>query len=179
MLRRDLILVSELRRPLELGRQHAGQAGEDIVQSNKALHQVQMAVLVDVPEFIEHCKRLPLGSTLPCTKGLQSFEVGTGSWRDSQKAPFDGPSPTTSIDDDRELNLAPRAVIGQRIRRRSTTLKASEFPDKIVKSGTDIVHYLANEDPHSIDGTARLTRPRTMYSKVFGSVSTSIRYASP
>ena len=114
----------------------------------------RMTMLVDVPEFLEYGKWLPVGSALPCVKRLQLFELIDQSGAVVPQHPktlLDSFFPSTGVGDDRKGHGAPRITARDRIGcgRRGTDEHA-KTPSEIIKSGTQGMNEVTHDYPPSV-----------------------------
>jgi len=126
---------------------------ENIIQSNKAHGQVQMAMLVDVPEFFKNHKRLPFGSILPCDKRLQRLDVFGETWPDSPEIFSRGLRPTRRFNDNWKANITPPRIIRERVCGRASLLEDSQLPDEIVKGRPKVIDCISDEQSPFPEGS--------------------------
>ena len=143
MLADDYIFMAQIFRPHRPP--NFSRPRKDIFQPDETLSQMQMAMLVNVPEFFENCKRLPFGSILPCNKWLQSLDVCAKTWPDPPEILSCGLRPTCRSDDDREADIAPLGTKGERIVWRGTFFEDGQLPDQIVKGRPKVVNGVSDE----------------------------------
>src|SRR5215210_6697952 len=122
-----------------------GAVANDVVEDDVEVGQVKVAMLVDVPEFVQDRKRLER-RVLPVVKRLQPLEVCAQTWVDSPEAlRFLGGSPRDEVPEvvwgigvgvDRETGFSPFVtppLLGDRGRRRVGLVGESQSPDQMIE----------------------------------------------
>jgi len=149
----------------------------NIVEGGAEESKMKVAVLVDVPQFIENRKRL-FGRILPAVKRLQLLDDCAKVWPDSPEATrylFPRPvGPPISPGDaspggvlstrvngvDGEANvppLAPRLTSpGNRVRG-GVPVGDGELPDEVIERGAEIVDDISDDSPQHLDRGLRFT----------------------
>ncbi|MBV9454876.1 MAG: hypothetical protein JOZ19_12290 [Rubrobacter sp.] len=125
---------------------------DDILEAEVADSEGQVAVLVDVPEFIQDRKRL-FGRILPVVKRLQPLEFCAQSWPNSPDAiwwlgsPRDTSTRGVSLARvecvDREADLPP-PVSERNHGGRNVPVGKGESPDELVERGAEVVDNVTN-----------------------------------
>jgi hypothetical protein len=129
-----------------------------VVESEQGTGEVKVAVLVDVPEFIENRKRL-FGRILPVVKRLQPLDVCAQTWPDSPETPkVFGRVPRDEVPEvvrragrekDGEPDISPFAARSVPQTRdysgRSVPVGEGELPNKMVKRRAEVVDNVSND----------------------------------
>ena len=149
----------------------------NVVECDEEEAEVKVAMLVDVPEFIENRKRL-LGRILPTVKRLQLLDDCAKVWPDSPEAtrflvrppagrpisPGDASprgvslTPVKGVDGEADLPpLAPRSTPrGDRVRR-SVPVGDGELPDEVIERGAEIMDDISDDGSPLFNGRLRFT----------------------
>lgn len=135
----DNATLDKLYAKLALSPEEVRALRQKVVDAAKGAEKVKRAVLVPVPEFMEHSKRVPF-RVLPAIERLQSPEACAESWRLDRPQRSRGPvGPVRRIQNDGESNVPPRALSRDGVGRRGTRLTDAEPPDQLVQSGPEVV----------------------------------------
>ena len=123
----------------------------NIMKPDEEEYEMKVAVLVDVPEFVQNRKRL-FGRILPVVEWLQPLQLCADSWPDSPEAtwwfisPRDAPARGVSLAGvegvDGEADVPPflaRTLPGYH-GGRCMPVGERELPDEMVERGTEIVN---------------------------------------
>jgi hypothetical protein len=129
----------------------------NVMEPNVEERGMKVAVLVNVPEFVQNRKRL-FSRILPCNKRLQSLELCAQTWPDSPEAlKVFGTGPGDEVSEmvrgmrlnvNRETDvspLAPQPTFRNRIWGRRVPLRDSELPNEMVERGTEIVNDVPDD----------------------------------
>lgn len=119
-----------------------------VLASNEDSDEGSMAMLIDVPEFLQYGKWLPLGSVLPCTKRLHLFDDRYKSAVHELQVPTETRGPVGGFHDHREGTASPRAIPrdgGRRLHSEPSLVVHTESPYEIVENSPDAVDDLADE----------------------------------
>jgi hypothetical protein len=146
--------------------------GSNIVEHDEEVGEMKVAVLVDVPEFIENRKRL-FGRILPTVKRLQLLDDCAKVWPDSPEAtrhlfprpagppmsPGDASTRAVSVarvrGEDGEGDVSPLAPRFSPPRDRvgwGVPVGDGELPDEVVERGAEIVDDISDDGPPRFDG---------------------------
>lgn len=119
---------------------------EHVVKLDGRIDQMKVAMLVDVPEFLEHGEGFTIGRVLPCLKRLQRLEQCDECGIDGPELLGRGGLPVISALDDGEGDVAP-AVLGRGGVRRVTGVVLTQGEDKLVERGAESVHDIPDDRP--------------------------------
>jgi hypothetical protein len=169
------VLLDDSERKFWLG--DARHESPNIVEGGAKESEMKVAMLVDVPEFVENGKRL-FGRILPAVKRLQLLDDCAKVWPDSPEAtrylfprPFGPPispgdaSPggvlstrVSGVDGEADVPpLAPRLTSpGDRVRR-GVPVGDGELPNEVIERGAEIVDDISDDSPQYLDRGFRFT----------------------
>jgi hypothetical protein len=141
-------------------REAQGFNASDTVEPDQERGEVEVAMLVDVPEFVKNRKRVPV-RFLPTVERLQALELCTQSWSDTPEAirwlPTPGDAPTGGVSlagveaVDRESDLSPPVVqvgpLAGNDGGRHVSIGESELPNEMIQRGAEVVNHVPDDGP--------------------------------
>jgi hypothetical protein len=119
---------------------------ENVVKLDGRVDQVKVAMLVDVPEFLEHREGFTIGGVMPCLERLQWLDGSQECGIDGPELLADGIGPSARAEADGEPNASPRITRRDGVRRGRDWLEIdTQPPYKLVERGPQIVNDIAND----------------------------------
>lgn len=149
--------------PSGLEAQHIVPALLDVknLQTNVGNDKSWMAVLVDLPQFIQDGERLPPWVVWPCTKGLQPLELCPhGFYQLKGRSAGATPLAIAVRCDDRERHPSPGTLTRNRVRWRPAGIELKcELPNKAIQSRAEVVDDISHCHAPLQDGRSSLGFP--------------------
>src|SRR5947209_503286 len=121
---------------------------EHVVQLDGRVDQMKVAMLVDVPEFLEHREGFTLGGVLPCHKRLQRLELCSERGIDVPQLGLGGVLPRIAAVADREPNVPPGIPPGDTTGRGDVAgelVVDAQTPDQLVERRSESVDDVADD----------------------------------